>query len=472
MFAFMKEVQARGVACVLGGFILCLSFASDFSYPNINTYLISYMRSTGYNPDLTYADFIFLSSTKTLLQGVSMPFIGALARKIGTRPSVAIGSSLYSIGFAATYFTSQLWFPLAILTLSCHGIAFSFAYATAIGAAQKWFSPENKGLVGSLVVSGYGFGSLFWVPIQTFFVNPENIKAEIDPNCSYVDKDHEERCDFYFVDKDLLEKVPWMFVLLGGIYVVMGILAVILISDPPEDSANFTLIDQEVVERETCTNDLEWKKVGSLSPQEVLKTSIFYKIWFGFFSISLTNGLMGNYSKTFGLTFIQDDHYFAKVAVFLNILNGSSRVVWGLAYDRLGFKQCFMIIGVIVTLITSTLPVLPMIGSNTLTVKIAYGCWMCLLYSVFPGIFAIVAAGVADAFGPDHYQSNFGLLFSQSIAYCATVIILTKVPVIHAVLGYNGMFLVAGGCGVLGLVVVAQAPRQLSSSNSNEGRLF
>jgi hypothetical protein len=59
------------------------------------------------------------------------------------------------------------------------------------------------------------------------------------------------------------------------------------------------------------------------------------QIWFGFFSISLTNGLMGYYSKTFGLTIIQDDHYFAIVAVFLNILNGGSRVIWGLSYDRL-----------------------------------------------------------------------------------------------------------------------------------------
>ena len=120
---------------------------------------------------------------------------------------------------------------------------------------------------------------------------------------------------------------------------------------------------------------------------------------------------------------------------------------------------------------------------------------MCLLYSVFPGIYVIIAAGVADAFGPDHYQSNFGLLFSQSIAYCATVIILTKVgklescidpyiltmpieitiqtpfsyfihvqvPVIHAALGYTGMFLVAGGCGVMGLLVVAWVPTQFRS---------
>ena len=175
-----------------------------------------------------------------------------------------------------TYFTAQLWFPLAILSLACHGIAFAFVYATAIGAAQKWFSPENKGLVGSLVVSGYGFGSLFWVPIQTFFVNPKNVEAKIDLNCTYVDTDHEDHCDFYFVDEDLLHRVPWMFVLLGAIYAVMGLLAVILISDPPEDSDNFKLLDLEVVEKKDFDKDCEQKKVTSLSPQEVLKTPLFY----------------------------------------------------------------------------------------------------------------------------------------------------------------------------------------------------
>ena len=84
-----------GVLCILGGFILCLSFASDFSYPNINTYLTSYMRTNGYNPTLTYADFVFLSTTKVVITGVSMPFIGGWAKKIGTRPSIALGSAIY-----------------------------------------------------------------------------------------------------------------------------------------------------------------------------------------------------------------------------------------------------------------------------------------------------------------------------------------------------------------------------------------
>ena len=52
---------------------------------------------------------------------------------------------------------------------------------------------------------------------------------------------------------------------------------------------------------------------------------------------------------------------------------------------------------------------------------------MCILYATFPGIYAIVAAGVNDAFGPAHYQANFGLLFTQSLAYCAVIMALTKV---------------------------------------------
>ena len=52
----MKSSSTRGWLCVLGGFILCLSFSSDFSYPNINSYLTSYMRNNntnGHNNNLT-----------------------------------------------------------------------------------------------------------------------------------------------------------------------------------------------------------------------------------------------------------------------------------------------------------------------------------------------------------------------------------------------------------------------------------
>ena len=65
---------------------------------------------------------------------------------------------MFSVGFMLTYFTIKSWFVLAILSLAAHGLAFSFVYATAIGAAQRWFPQNKRGFVGSFVLSGYGFG--------------------------------------------------------------------------------------------------------------------------------------------------------------------------------------------------------------------------------------------------------------------------------------------------------------------------
>ena len=56
LFSSYMSGQTRGWLCVFGGFILCLSFSADFSYPNINSYLTSYMRNNntnGYNNYLT-----------------------------------------------------------------------------------------------------------------------------------------------------------------------------------------------------------------------------------------------------------------------------------------------------------------------------------------------------------------------------------------------------------------------------------
>jgi len=141
--------------------------------------------------------------------------------------------------------------------------------------------------------------------------------------------------------------------------------------------------------------------------------------------------------------------------------------------------------GSVVTVITSSLPLIPLagdiyihlnifcymidLGSNTTASKVLYACWMCLIYSVFPGIYTIVAAVVSEAFGPEHYQANFGLLFSQAVAYYLTIVILTKVSIIYSTLGYPGIFLVGGFCGALGLLVVSFVPRKIHTVD-NRGR--
>jgi len=327
------KLPTGGVCTLIGGFLVCLSFGSDFSYPNINTYLTSYMRENGHNENLRYRDFVFLTTTKMVIQGAAMPWLGRLARKMGPKIAVATGSVIYSGGYLLTYLTVQHHFSLAILSLSLHGIAFCFVYATTIRTAQAWFSPARKGLVASIVVSGYGFGSSLWAPIQTGFVNPDNIKAQV-ANCS-EDVVEAQNCtdtgkDKYFTDPEVLNRVPLMFIVLGIIYAVMGLIAVILIAEPNEERRE--QIENE--DKEGQKEEVKTNNVNNLSPLQVLRTRWFYQIWTGFFSISLTIAIMGNFSKSFGLTFINDDHFYSIVAIFQNILNGFSRIFWGFSYDR------------------------------------------------------------------------------------------------------------------------------------------
>ena len=65
-----------------------------FPVANLNTYVISYMRHR-VSEDITYADWIYFSTTKTMSQGFLMPVAGIISRKIGLRPSLIIGSALY-----------------------------------------------------------------------------------------------------------------------------------------------------------------------------------------------------------------------------------------------------------------------------------------------------------------------------------------------------------------------------------------
>ncbi len=61
-------------------------------------------------------------------------------------------------------FGSLVWIPLQTAFVNPHNINIIIF--------------RMKGRVGSLVVSGYGFGSLVWIPLQTAFVNPHNIKVK------------------------------------------------------------------------------------------------------------------------------------------------------------------------------------------------------------------------------------------------------------------------------------------------------
>ena len=117
----------------------------------------------------------------------------------------------------------------------------NIALIPTLTTGMKWF-PHRKGLAMGFVVGGFGGGALVFNYIQTAILNPNNVS----PASSGPDKD-------YFTDPDLLDRVPNLLLILSGIYLCLGMVACLLITQPPsdwleqfsdEDSGN---LDQEYV---------------------------------------------------------------------------------------------------------------------------------------------------------------------------------------------------------------------------------
>ena len=70
-----RSIPLKGVAAVFGGFLLQFTMGAFYSFGNMSTYMVSYMRQYG-SPNLTYTDFIVVQSAWGMTQGTVMPFSG------------------------------------------------------------------------------------------------------------------------------------------------------------------------------------------------------------------------------------------------------------------------------------------------------------------------------------------------------------------------------------------------------------
>ena len=183
--------------------------------------------------------------------------------------------------------------------------------------------------MSSIAVAGYGFGAAIWIPIETAFVNPDNIEAvPVDPGDVNSDK--------YFEDPTILSNVPKLFLLLGGMFASLQIVGLSLIRIPPKKmypQESSTILHSTTIEQ---------TKTIELSIKETISRKTFWLLWTIFVSVQLIISFVVNYQKTYGLKFINDDVFFSYVGLASSILNGISRIIWGKIYDWKGFRVSYI----------------------------------------------------------------------------------------------------------------------------------
>ncbi|XP_068240494.1 oxalate:formate antiporter-like isoform X2 [Palaemon carinicauda] len=387
------------------------------------TYGVSYMHLR-VNEDVTVSNFVWVNSFTVASQGLFMVLGGLLEKRVGPKLTCLLGCTIFSAGIMLTYFSIKYSLVTVFLTYGVMaGFGTAVAYASPLACGMRWF-PKRKGLINGLIVGGFGLGALLSTTIQTYFLNPDNISPDSDG---------------YFKDDSLLNRVPYVFFLLGCVFILMEYVGCILISTPTKDMDDAKcLIPEE--DGQTQLNTTANSAID-LGPKQVLRNKLFYMLWF----IYMFNGIAISYVsamyKTFGQTFIKDDHFLAMVGSLAALFNASGRILWGRIMDKTSFKTTLRILSTLFSILLCTIPLTKHMG------KPGYTVWVWCIYLTFSGIFAIMPTVTEKAFGSKNYAANFGLIFSCQAVSSPLMAVLNQLML--DAIGFTGSFLTMAGVVLL-----------------------
>ena len=220
-FQWPRRLQfLRVYFAIAGGFIVHLTLGTIYTFGNVAPYIVSYVRERSSPADLHSGTVSWIYAFALGGLGCSMFFGGLMERRLGPRISTLIGCGIMSLGVFLSYVAVRVSFWLLLLTYGVlFGVGVGIAYVGPLACAMRWM-PRWKGLMAGLVLAGYGLGALVFTPIQTAFINPHNHRPEGD----------------VFTQAEVLDRVPSVFLLLGGLYILLQVVGSLLIVDPSEES--------------------------------------------------------------------------------------------------------------------------------------------------------------------------------------------------------------------------------------------
>ncbi|KAL7647997.1 UNVERIFIED_CONTAM: hypothetical protein RMT77_001613 [Armadillidium vulgare] len=426
-----------GIAAVFGGFLLHLTLGNLYSFGNMMTYMDSYMHIR-VSSNVTYSNFIWVNSVTTATQGLFMAVGGLLERKIGVRLTCFLGSLFLSSGIALTYFTIDMSFAAVILTYGfLNGVGIALSYVVPLSCGMKWF-PNKKGFVSGIIVGGFGLGSLGSTLLQTRFLNPNNIPVGSSG---------------YFENPSLLDKVPSVFLLLGGIFFTMQSIACILICKPKNGSVQVseeseTLINSAEVEHRqqldhfraeenvpTAFESGDSRIMGrDLTVMEAIRTKEFYILYTIYFFNSIAVSYINAMYKSFGQTFIKNDFFLSEVGSIAAIFNCGGRLTWGKLMDKTTFRFSMILMATSLALFYLTLSFTPLMGRGFFAV------WIWCIFFSFSGTFVLISTATEKAFGSTYYSSIYGMLFTNQIVSSVIVSVINE-TLLHRY-GYSVCFFI------------------------------
>lgn len=413
----LKPDCLKTAIVVFGGFLVHLALGSFFTFGNFAPYFISYIRNRTEDTSVRNINGLWITSFGSLGNCVGFPLGGLLDHRFGPRVATSLGGLVFSVSVFACYFCvkQSLLAMVFVYGVTSH-IGNFMAYGPPIQNVIRWM-PTHPALATGLIVAGFGGGATIFNQVITAYINPDNLSPELIT----------EDGDRYFTDEDLLNRVPTMFLILGGAYLAMIAIGVACLSEPQSNTEEVEIGNEKDTSK---SNDLKTgnavdiltvsKVVTDGSPvdshnfQEELtiieaiklafRTRSFYLV--GLIILVTCCGMQFVFTlyKAYGQTFIEDDHFLSLVGSLSSIFNCIGRPTWGAFMDKFGYRVTIQCLSVGLASLSGTLSLTEHMP------KELFAVWICVLFFFFCGLWSTTPTTLAKLFGPKNMAINYGFI--------------------------------------------------------------
>jgi OFA family oxalate/formate antiporter-like MFS transporter len=340
-------------------FQLCASLIAMIMIANLQyawtLFVAPLQKGTGWKlSDIQFAFTLFI-----LFQTWVQPFDGWLIDKLGPRGFVTAAGIMCGVGWAGMGYASSLSMLYTLYCLAGAGAA--FVYSGAVGSALKWFK-ERRGLASGIMTAGFGGGTALFIPFIQSSITGSGYQAT-------------------FVKTGILQGI------------VIAIVAQFLRHPPsnPASASKGARIAAGADEKKQFTTI------------EVLRTTQFYVLYVAFVLMA-TGGLLvtanaGPMARSWGFS-------ITLAATLSPLANGTARIFWGWASDRVGRENTMIVTFVLQAICLVAVATLGHTSATWFVVSLiaVYFTWG-QIYSLFPAM-------SGDYFGVRHATSNYAVLYT------------------------------------------------------------
>ena len=311
-----------------------------------------------------------LSMTFTLVMvffcigGLAAGFIG---KKIATKVYILLGSILFFLGFLVTSMTGNSIGLLYIGFGLIAGFAAGMIYNSVMSALSAWYS-DKQGFISGLMMMGFG--------ISSFIIG--KVYAAVTPS-----------------DGSDTWKITFRFMAI--VILVIMLICTIIIKSPGKDYVPPKSLRKKAM-REPALE---------IGPGKMLKMPVFwcYYIWAALIGAAglaiVSQG--GQIAAEVGPHVSGSN--IATVVGLLSLFNGIGRIIFGIVFDKMGFRFT-MLLDMIIYFAASVLMMISMLTGTFWLLTISFA----VAGIAYGGVTPTGSALISDFFGRTNYSKNFSVV--------------------------------------------------------------